>query len=118
MSNRQLIFIIIGLLAGSITYIALENIFYALGILAVYILVGLFVLSPILKNHSTKVRKYHECYHFINNFVIALSIKKSISGSLESTVNSMPNEFIDILVKMASSLASIAETLPEICDLQ
>lgn len=96
MSNRQLIFIIIGLLAGSITYIALENIFYALGILAVYILVGLFVLLPIIKNHSTKVRKYHECYHFINNFVIALSIKKSISGSLESTINSMPNEFIDI----------------------
>ena len=28
------------------------------------------------------------------------------------------NAFIDILVKMASSLASIAETQPENCDLQ
>ena len=96
MNNRYLLFTIVGLLAGVITYIALDNYFYALGVLAVYILVGVVILSPMLKKHSVKVRKFHECYHFINNFVIALSIKKSISGSLESTVNSMPSEFIDI----------------------
>lgn len=96
MNNRYLLFIVIGLLAGTVTYIALDNYFYAIGVLLVYALVGVFVLNPILKKHSTKVKKYHECYHFINNFVIALSIKKSIAGSLESTVNSMPNDFIDI----------------------
>ncbi len=95
-NNRILLFIVIGLVAATTTYISLDNVFYAIGVLAVYILTGIFVFNPILNKHSIKVRKYHECYHFINNFVIALSIKKSISGSLESTVNSMPSEFVDI----------------------
>lgn len=96
MNNRYILFSIIGLIAGVVTYISLDNVFYAIGVLSLYVIVGILVFSPMLQRHSIKVRKYHECYHFINNFVIALSIKKSISGSLESTVNSMPTEFIDI----------------------
>ena len=57
--------------------------------------VSLFILMPMLKKHEIKLTRFHECYHFINNFIISLSIKKSISGALETTVNSMPSEFID-----------------------
>ena len=96
MSNRLFVFLFISLFAGIIAYIALDNVFIALGVLVIYLLVCLAILSPIMKRHGIKIRKFHECYHFINNFIISLSIKKSIPGSLETTVSSMPNEFIDL----------------------
>ena len=96
MSNRILVLFLISLMLSIVTYIALDNYIYACAVLVLSILVVTTLISPIMASHQIKVRKYHECYHFINNFVIALSIKKSIAGSLESTVSSMPNEFTDI----------------------
>ena len=97
MKNKvPILFIIISLIAFGVTYLSLDNIFYSLGIMAAYLLVGIFVFAPLISKYRIKVQKFHECYHFINNFIIALSIKKTISGSLETTVNSMPNEFIDL----------------------
>ena len=95
-SKYTSIFVILSILSFAVTYLALDNYLYALIVVAVYLLVGLFVLSPLLSKYKVKSLRFHECYHFINNFIIALSIKKSIKGSLESTVNSMPTEFIDL----------------------
>ena len=86
----------ISIAVGAITYIAIENIYYALGVLVAFIVVTFALFVPMLNKYDALVNKYHECYHFINNFVIALSIKKSIKGALESTVSSMPQSFIDI----------------------
>lgn len=96
MGNKLFTFLVVSLIVGVITYIALDNIMIAAIVLATYVLASMFIFVPMLNKHSIKVKRYHECYHFINNFVIALSIKKSIGGSLETTVNSMPNEFIEL----------------------
>ena len=96
MKNQFTIFLLVSLVAAIVTYIALDNFLIAFAILAIYLLISVFLFMPILKRHEIKVRKFHECYHFINNFVISLSIKKSIGGALETTVNSMPNEFVEL----------------------
>ena len=96
MNNKSVILILVSLIVGIVAFVALNNIFIALGVVAIYIVVSMFVLIPLLNQYDLKSKKYHECYHFINNFVIALSIKKSIRGALESTVSSMPNDFIEI----------------------
>ena len=96
MNRRLVIFLIISFLAGAITYLSLDNLYLALGVMAVYIIAGITLFTPSLEKYDIKVRKFHECYHFINNFVIALSIKKSIKGAIESAVNSMPLDFIEL----------------------
>lgn len=96
MKNNILIFVIISLIAGVTSYIALDNLLIAIITLTIFLIMSIFVFSPMISRYAIKVKKFHECYHFINNFVIALSIKKSISGSFETTVNSMPNEFIEL----------------------
>ena len=93
--SHFLFFLLISIVVCVSVFIALENIFILLGILLLYMAVSLFILMPMLKKHEIKLTRFHECYHFINNFIISLSIKKSISGALETTVNSMPSEFID-----------------------
>lgn len=96
MNKKHLfLFIIISLVIGVVSYIVLENIFISIGLFAVYLLVSFLILLPTLKKYDKTIIKYHECYHFENNFIISLSIKKSIPGALETTVNSMPSEFVD-----------------------
>lgn len=96
MNNRITIFLIISLVIGVVSYIALENIIIAISIFVIYLIVSLLLVEPMLKKYSQTKSRYHECYHFINNFIISLSIKKSISGALETTVGSMNPEFVDL----------------------
>lgn len=96
MNNRIIVFLLISLVVGVISYVSLENIFVALGLFLLYVLIAVLLIEPKLKKYIFTKNRYHECYHFINNFIISLSIKKSISGALETTVGSMNPEFVDL----------------------
>ena len=96
MNSKLFIFVFISLMCGVASYIATENLFIAIGVLVIYLAISLFMLVPRLKKYEIEKNKFHECYHFINNFIISLSIKKSIAGALETTVGSMPSEFVDM----------------------
>lgn len=97
MNSKFVLFLLLSLVCGVISYISLSNIFVSLGIIAVYLLVSIILINPLLKQYEIKSKRYHENYHFINNFIIALSIKKSIKGALESTLGSMPSEFNEMI---------------------
>ena len=96
MNNKIFIFLFISLLAGVVAFVALENIFISAGVFLLYVLVTILFVVPRLNKYDFVKNRYHECYHFINNFIISLSIKKSISGALETTVGSMNPEFVDL----------------------
>lgn len=96
MNSKLFIFVFISLAVGIVAYIALENIFIPITVFALYLLSMFFVVIPRLNKYNLVKTRYHECYHFINNFIISLSIKKSISGALETTVGSMNSEFVDM----------------------
>jgi len=95
-NNKLFIFLFISLAVAVVAYLALENIFVSIGILALYLVTTILLLLPKFKKYDIVKNRYHECYHFINNFIITLSIKKSISGALETTVGSMNSEFVDM----------------------
>ena len=97
MNSRFILFLLLSLVCGVISYISLSNIIVSLGIIATYLLVSILLINPLLKQYEIKSKRYHENYHFINNFIIALSIKKSIKGALESTLGSMPSEFNEMV---------------------
>lgn len=97
MNSKFVLFLLLSLVCGVISYISLSNIFVSLGIVAVYLIVSIVLINPLLKQYEIKSKRYHENYHFINNFIIALSIKKSIKGALESTLGSMPSEFNEMI---------------------
>lgn len=97
MNSKSVLFLLLSIVCGVISYISLSNIFVSLGIIAVYLIVSIILINPLLKQYEIKSKRYHENYHFINNFIIALSIKKSIKGALESTLGSMPSEFNEMI---------------------
>ncbi|MBO4667996.1 MAG: hypothetical protein J5666_07745, partial [Bacilli bacterium] len=71
MNKNVVIFLIISLVVSIVSYIALENIYISVGILSFYLLISVFFISPLIKKYNMQVNKFHECYHFINNFIIS-----------------------------------------------
>ena len=96
MSKYITAFLIIALFAGGVAYLSTDNLFLTLGVTVTYFSVFFFLFAPMLINSEKAVKRFHECYHFINNFVISLSIKKTIGLASESVVLSMNQEFQDM----------------------
>ena len=100
MKSSGLIFIVISLLMGIIIYISTEHIILTIAVFLIFLLFSLVFISPMLKNFNKVIFRYHQCYHFINNFIISLSIKKSIAASLENTSLSMDEDFLKMYGKL------------------
>ena len=94
------IFIAISLAVAGVVYLSSENIVLAGGVLLIYFIASFILFIPMLIKYKNVTYRFHECYHFINNFIISLSIKKSIAPSLESTSLSMDEHFQEMVNKI------------------
>ena len=93
MNNILTIGIIISVVLGVASFISSNNYIVALIVLAISILYFLFLARPLLRKYEIKIKRFDECYHFINTFIVSLSIKGSISTSYESAISVMPTSF-------------------------
>lgn len=85
--NSVVIGVIVSLAFAGLTFIASENIFSSLTIMLVTIVFFVFIARRLINKYQEKTHRYHQCYHFINNYLISLSIKSSMSAALESSYN-------------------------------
>lgn len=86
--------LVISLIFAVVTFIGSNNIFVTLFILFCSFIYFLVIARPIYKKYDLKVNRFHQCYHFINSFIVSLSIKNSLSGAYESSMSAMPDDFI------------------------
>lgn len=101
MKNRLfIIFLIISLIMAAASYVATDNYFMLGGVFVVYITLSLLFYIPRLTNFEKQCQRFHECYHFISNFIISLSIKKAIKAAYENVVLSMEQEFQEMMDKL------------------
>ena len=105
MNQLYIVFSFISIAVGGIMYAASDNYYLGAGSAIIYLLASFIIFVPEIIKYKKAGDRYHECFHFINNFVISLSIKKSIPGALESTSLSMSQQFQD----MFSGLANMNE---------
>ena len=85
--------IIISVILGVSSFVASNNYIVGVICLVLSILYFLFLAKPIFKKYQTKVSRFHECYHFINTFIVSLSIKSTVSSAYESAISAMPENF-------------------------
>ena len=101
--NLVLVGIVVSLVFAGVTFIASQNIFSAIGVLILFF--GFFVLIArrLVNNSQQKIHRYHECYQFINSFIISLNVKGSLSSALLSaydTADSGTKEIIDSIKEL------------------
>ena len=79
--------VLLSLVMGIMAWVGTDNLFLS----AVFFLLSagycLFYLNKAFSKHREKVQKKHECFQFINSFIIALSVKKTL-GNAYQTVES------------------------------
>ena len=105
MNKYLTIFIIIALTASGVSYLVSENIFITIGVFVIYAISSYVLFIPKLVKYEKVIQRFHECYHFINNFIISLSIKKTIGLALENVSLSMNTSFQE----MFSSLQDMSD---------
>lgn len=81
---NKVLYCVIALIIGGIAWAGTDS-WLLSGIIAMVVLVYLlFYVEKILKKHRQDIKKRHECYQFINSFIIAISVKKTVGAALET----------------------------------
>ena len=89
-----------------VCYFATSNIFVGIGVLVLSVTFYFVLLYKKLNAHNSNTRKIHECYLFINNFLITLSIKGSLNAAFDATRTSISDDYNEYI-------ASIEEMNPQ-----
>ncbi len=97
MNSVLTIGIIVSTILGVASFMASNNFIIAIIILALSIVYFLFIAKPMLRKYETKVKRFDECYHFINTFIVSLSVKGSVTASYESAIQIMGSDFINAI---------------------
>lgn len=86
--------IIISIILGITTFVASNNYIVAIAVVVIGILYFVILARPMFNKYLVKTKRFRECYHFINTFIVSLSVKGVAQGAYETTVSSMSENFI------------------------
>lgn len=93
MSKSIFIGIILSAIFAFICYFATENIIVSFALFALTLLYFVLVIQRRFKKYFKMITRFHNCYYFINNFIVSLSVKESISGAFASGSESLGQDF-------------------------
>lgn len=82
--NSILVGIIVSLVLTGISFITTQNIFLAIFIFLISNAFFVLIVNRKIKKNQLKIHRYHQCFHFINSFIISLNVKGSMSAAIQS----------------------------------
>ena len=83
--NFLLLGVLVSFAFAGLIFIASENIISTISILLITLLFFVLLIKRQIDKYQEKTRRYHQCYQFINSYLISLSIKGSLSAARESS---------------------------------
>ena len=95
--NFLLIGIFVSLAFAGLIYLASENIFICLFIFLFSLVFFVFIVRRQIDKYREKTRRYHQCYQFINTYLVSLSIKGSMTAARESSYDTSDTKTKEIL---------------------
>lgn len=82
--NSILVGIIVSLVLTGISFITTQNFFLAIFIFLISNVFFVLIVNRKIKKNQLKIHRYHQCFHFINSFIISLNVKGSMSAAIQS----------------------------------
>ena len=101
--NFVLVGIIVSCVFAGVTFIASQNIVSTLFIFLFTNAFFVLIVRRQMNKSQQKIHRYHECFQFINSFVISLNIKGSLSSAFQSgyeTSDESTKEIIDSIKEL------------------
>lgn len=96
--------IIVSFVFAGVTFIASQNIFSSIIILAIYIAFFVLIARRQINKNEQKIHRYHQCFQFINSYLISLNVKGSLNAAMESsyeTADEGTKEIIDSIKELS-----------------
>ena len=82
--NYIFVGIIVSLVLTGVSFVTAQNIFMSISIFLISNAFFVFVVNRKMKKNQLKIHRYHQCFHFINSFIISLNVKGSMSAAIQS----------------------------------
>ena len=101
--NFTVVGLIISLVFAGITFIASQNIFSSTSIFLIFTMFFVLIARRLLNKNQQKIHRYHQCFQFVNTFIISLNVKGSLSAAIQSaydTANSETKEILDSIKEL------------------
>lgn len=83
--NFALVGFVVSIVFAGVNYIACQNLFTTLFIFLISFLFFVLVVRRQMTKNQLKIHRYHQCYQFINSFIVSLNIKGSMNAAIESS---------------------------------
>ena len=83
--NFLLLGVLVSFAFAGLIFIASENFISTISIFLISLLFFVLLIKRQIDKYQEKTRRYHQCYQFINSYLISLSIKGSLSAARESS---------------------------------
>ena len=93
MKGLSLWAIFIVALLGLSCYVASDHLLLTAGVSAVLLFAALVLFLPVIKTFQRNQRIRHECYQFVNSYVITLSVCQSLDRAYEVASQDIEGEF-------------------------
>ena len=82
MNKRFIFYLLITVVFASVSYVSTENIIVTSIVGGITILYFLLLAEPKIKKALYMNEKYHQCYQFINSFIISINVRKFFSDTI------------------------------------
>ena len=82
--NYILVGIIVSFVLTGISFVATQNILLAVSVFLITNVFFVLVVYRKMKKNQLRTHRYHQCFHFINSFIISLNVKGSLSAAIQS----------------------------------
>ena len=82
--NYLLVGIIVSFVLTGISFASTQNIFLAIFLFLISMVFFVLVVNRKIKRNQLRIHRYHQCFHFINSFIISLNVKGSMSAAIQS----------------------------------
>ena len=96
--NIIVVGVVVSIVFSGVSFIASQNIFNSLIIFVLSLAFFILIARRQINKSQQKIHRYHQCFQFINSYLISLNVKGSLSSAMESsyeTADEGTKEIID-----------------------
>lgn len=95
--NFALVGIVVSFALSGVNYIATQNVLSTVLIFFLSLLFFLLFVCRQMTKNQLKIHRYHQCYQFINTFIVSLNIKGSMSAAINSSYETSDENTREVL---------------------
>ena len=95
--NLIVVGMIISVVFAGIAYIASQNILSSIFVFLIFLLFFVLIARRHINKNQLKIHRYHQCFQFVNTFIVSLNVKGSLNAAMQSAYDTADQDTKEII---------------------